>query len=228
MEILGVTETVAQHLRHKIILGELKSGARLNEVQLAEAFGISRPPLREAFRLLERDHLVTCIPRKGSFVTPLSVEHIDEIYAARRMIESFAIEIFAQKGIRRLDAVRQALLAASEVTVPDPDNAEGMLLFWKTFSDFHLKLVESSQNSYLRNFYRAISLNLARCQVLYLKIPGSWRDSIHHHRSILALIEKGEYVRARDLLCKHLDITFNQLKMNVQATLEQRAEDAGG
>ncbi len=228
MKILGVTETVAQHLRDKIILGELESGARLNEVQLAAAFGISRPPLREAFRLLERDHLVTCIARKGSFVTPLSLVHLDEIYAARRMIESFTIEIFAQQGIRRLDAVRKTLLAESEITVPDPDDAEGMLHFWRTFSDFHLQLVESSHNSYLQNFYRVISLNLARCQVMYLKIPGSWRDSITDHSSILALIEKGEYVRARDLLGRHLDMTLDQLKMNMQETPDQCVEDAGG
>ncbi len=228
MKILGVTEAVVRQLQHKIILGELESGARLNEIQLAEAFGISRAPLREAFRLLERDRLVTSIPRKGSFVTPLSAEHFDEIYAARRMIESYSIEIFAQKDIRRLDAVRETLHAASDITIPASDDAEGMLTFWKTFSDFHLKLVECSQNSYLQNFYRVISLNLARCQVMYLKIPGSWRDSIKHHGSILALIEKGEYGRARDLLVRHLDMTLNHLKMKVQETPDQSVEDAGG
>ena len=103
-----------------------------------------------------------------------------------------------------------------------------MLHFWKTFSDFHLKLVESSHNSYLQNFYRVISLNLARCQVMYLKIPGSWRDSIRHHSSILALIEKGEYVGARDLLGQHLDMTLSQLKISIQETLDQHVEDAGG
>ncbi|MEJ2718727.1 MAG: GntR family transcriptional regulator [Deltaproteobacteria bacterium] len=227
MEIPGVTESVAQHLRQKIILGELESGARLNEVQLAEAFGVSRPPLREALRLLERDHLVTCIPRKGSFVAPLSVDHFDDIFAARRMIETFAIEIFAQKGIRKLDAVRETLQTASELAAPDPDDTEGMLLFWKTFSDFHLKLVDSSHNPYLQNFYRVISLNLARCQVMYLKIPGSWKDSIKHHRSILASIEKGNYVRARDLLVKHLDMTLSQLKTSIQKARDHRVERAG-
>jgi DNA-binding GntR family transcriptional regulator len=226
MEFLSVTESVAQHLRRKIILGELESGSRLNEVQLAEAFGISRPPLREALRLLERDYLVTSVPRKGTFVTPLSVEHFDEIFAARRMIETFALDILAQKGIRRLDAVRESLVMASEITIPDPDDAEGMLLFWKTFSDFHLKLVESSDNFYVQNFYRVISLNLARCQVMYLKIPGTWRDSIRHHSSILALIEHGEYARARDLLGKHLDMTLNQLKISIQEPRDHRVKDA--
>jgi DNA-binding GntR family transcriptional regulator len=216
MQILGVTETVAEHLRQKIILGELESGARLNEVQLAEAFGVSRPPLREALRLLERDHLVICVPRKGSFVAPLTVERFDEIYAARRMIESYAIEIFAQKGITRLDTVRETLLEASGLSKPDPDDAEGMLRFWKTFSDFHLKLVESSDNFYLQNFYRVISLNLARCQMMYLKIPGSWRDSIKDHRAILACIEKGEYSPAKDLLDRHLEMTVHHLKNTMQ------------
>jgi DNA-binding GntR family transcriptional regulator len=221
MEILGVTETVARHLREKIVLGELESGARLNEVQLAAALGISRQPLREAFRLLEGDQLVTCVPRKGTFVTPVCVNHFEEVYAARRMVEGFAIKIFEQKGIRRLDQVRETLAEASSVTVPEQDDAQGMLHFWTTFSNFHLKLVESSENVYIRNFYQIISLNLARYQVMYLKIQGTWKDSMRDHRAILALIERGDYGRAGDLLAEHLDMTFDRLKMHIPAMTEQ-------
>jgi DNA-binding GntR family transcriptional regulator len=65
METLSVTKSRVHPLRENIIIGEFAPGQKLNEIELSSRLGISRPPLREAFRLLENEHLVRSIPRKG-------------------------------------------------------------------------------------------------------------------------------------------------------------------
>lgn len=211
MNLTSVTRNVAEHLRIKIITGELKSGQRLNEIQLAEQLGISRPPLREAFRILENAQLVKNIPRKGTFVTEISMKTFEEIYAARRMMECFAIQLLQEQNNRNPSGLREALAAASLAPKPLPGDTETLLEFWKMLSAFHVILVESCENVLLANFYNVISDNLARIQFLYLQIPGSVEDSIEDHRQVLHLIETGHYDQAREVLKKHLDKTFSSL-----------------
>ena len=94
MQILNVTSSILQFLREKITVGELKPGHKLNELSLSADLGVSRPPLREAFRILERDHLVLNIPRKGTYVTELSAKDFADISQTREMIECYCIDLF--------------------------------------------------------------------------------------------------------------------------------------
>lgn len=70
---LNITEQIADHLGQKIILGELKSGARIQEVKIAKAMNVSRGSVREALLILERRHLISIVPRKGASVNDLEI-----------------------------------------------------------------------------------------------------------------------------------------------------------
>jgi len=83
MEIKTVTNIATEYLRKQIITGEMAAGQRINETDLASCLDISRPPIREAFRILENEHLVVNIPRKGTNVTKISSEDLQDIYQAR-------------------------------------------------------------------------------------------------------------------------------------------------
>ena len=72
MEVLGLTRSLIDELRGKIILGKLAPGEKVNEIKIASDFGISRYPLSEALWILENERLISNIPRKGSFVTEKS------------------------------------------------------------------------------------------------------------------------------------------------------------
>jgi DNA-binding GntR family transcriptional regulator len=74
VEIVSVTRSAYKYLKDKIITGELPARQKINENQLSSLLEISRPPLREALRLLEHEHLVVTIPRKGTHVTSISRE----------------------------------------------------------------------------------------------------------------------------------------------------------
>ena len=88
-------EIVFETIRGAIITGELQPGQRLMEVQLAEEMGVSRTPVRESIRKLELEGLVKMVPRRGAYVTPMSVNDLKEMMEIRRALEGLAAELAA-------------------------------------------------------------------------------------------------------------------------------------
>lgn len=213
MEVLNVTGSAVQFLREKIITGELKAGQKLNESNLATTLGISRPPLREAFRLLEKDHMVVNIPRKGTFVTELSIKDYVEHSQVREMIECYAIDLLKDSNIRNLPKVTLALNKA--LSLPEPSNnvdPEELLERIKIILEFHTSLVKSAGNSRLTTIYNSISLNLARYQFIYFYINGAVQHSLDDHRRVFELIQNGNYDEAKEALRSHIHYTVELVK----------------
>jgi DNA-binding GntR family transcriptional regulator len=205
MEIMGVTKTLVAHLREQIITDELPAGQKLNEFKLAESLGVSRPPLREAFRILEHEHLVLSVPRKGTFVTEVSLEDLIEVYQAREMIELHAIDLLKKQDIRELPLVESALAMASSLSLPEEHDRKGKLDYLKAFAGYHVKLVESAENKRLIYFYQAIDSNLARYQFMYAYIPGLTKHSQEDHMRIIQFIRQGRYEDAKECLRAHIN-----------------------
>ena len=213
MEILNVTTSILQLLREKIITCELKPGQKLNESNLSKSFGISRPPLREAFRVLEKDNMVVNVPRKGTYVTELSSKNYTEVSQVREMIECYTIELLKSLSIRNLPKVTMALSRASSLSMPlDSTDPKKLLGYEKVFLDFHKNLVESSENTLLISIYNAISINLARYQFIYFYIDGTTKHSLEDHYRILEFITNGDYDQAKEELKKHINYTIELVK----------------
>jgi DNA-binding GntR family transcriptional regulator len=104
---------VVPTLREAIVGNLMKPGSRLLEIQLSRQLGVSRTPLREAFAQLEREGLVTIVPRVGVFVREVTQKDIDEIYAVRAALEGLAVELAAKNitavGRARLDDAVEAM-----------------------------------------------------------------------------------------------------------------------
>ena len=216
MEILNVTATTLQFLREKIITAELKSGQKLNEASLSANLGISRPPLREAFRLLEKDHLVVNIPRKGTFVTELSTKDYEEVSQIRQMIECYAIDLLKASNVRDLPKVSLALESASRLSMPlNTVEPVELLNRIRVFLEFHNRLVESSGNSRLNDIYHSISFNLARYQFIYFHIHGTAQHSLDDHKKILEFIKNGGYDQAKEELRRHVDYAVELVKSKI-------------
>jgi DNA-binding GntR family transcriptional regulator len=90
-------EVIFNTLREAIIVGELKPGERLMEVQLADKMGVSRTPVREAIRKLELEGLVVMVPRKGAQVADLSVKDIMDVLEVRATLDGLATALSAQR-----------------------------------------------------------------------------------------------------------------------------------
>jgi len=217
MKILSVKESVVEHLRTLIITGELAPGQKLNELELSSSLGISRPPLREAFRVLENEHLVVSTPRKGVCVSELSIEGLREVFQARVMIECWAIDLLKAAKIRFLPQMESALAFSSGLSIPsyDKNSKEEMLRYLENVVAYHRKLVETTHNHWLIHFYNSIHANLARYQFIYTYIPGQSYDYKKRHKEILSLIKKEEYEKAKKHLRSHINAVVDILENNI-------------
>lgn len=199
MYILSVTESAVRQIREEIITGRLPAGSRLHEVEISERFGISRPPLREAFRILANENLVVSVPRKGSFVAPMSLADCEHIYRVRQTLECTAIDLISEKPSGSLDLLRKALEEAR-----DPVPGESAFDHFRTMSLFHLRLIEATGNNWLIRCHLSLQSSLARYQVMYLSLPDSYIPSLDEHIQILSLLENGKYDQAKHHLVAHL------------------------
>lgn len=223
MKYLNITESTLQYLRKQIISGRIAGGERLNENRLSAELGVSRPPLREAFRILAHERLVEATPRIGTFVTPLSCDDFQQICDIRFMVESFAIGHLKARGLKELPELEKTLEIHQAIQVPEQfaDDEQKYDLF-SQFAQFHLQLVESAGNSYLTHWYRGLSSNIARYQYLFFFQPGIIAKDLKDHVNLLKRIKADRFDQAEHFLQAHLE--FQREKMT--KTLKQHGQDA--
>jgi DNA-binding GntR family transcriptional regulator len=212
IEIKGVTHKIVEYLRARIITNELPGGEKLNEIEISESLGVSRPPLREAFRILENEHLIASVPRRGSYVTRTSLIDCVELYEMRKMIESYAIDLLAKSRLQRFAAIESALTKSATVLGLLSNDASEKLVFLKTFADFHLALVESAGNSRLTHFYLSIYSNLLRYQFICDSVFKTSQLSQEEHNRIFELLKLSAFEEARQRSMAHIDAYLEVLK----------------
>jgi len=204
LNLTGVTESVVRYLRLNIIEGKLLPGQKLNEIELAEHLGISRPPLREAFRILGNENLVISLPRKGCYVTEVSIRDCQQIYKVREMIECGVIDCLKAQNKRDLPGVASAFeLAEQRSKSVFPDSPINTNEYRNPFPLFHINLVNSTKNNWLIRFYNTIVPTLARYQFMCY-VPDVLSKVQTEHKQILALIKEGKYDLAKQLLRSHI------------------------
>jgi len=223
MEFIGLTESVIKHLRNSIITCVFTPGQKLNEIDLATRLNISRAPLREAFYALENEYLITRIPRKGTYVTEISIENLRDVYNAREMIECHAIDLLKARNVRDLPDVYSSLIKASNLSLPRREDQDDVADYLRGLTDFHAELVASTRNPWLIAFYDSIVSTLARYQYFCLKVPGLPLRSQAMHKQILDSINKGAYDKAKELLVSHIESTVEFIKKYVSRELAQVA-----
>ena len=224
MKIDGVIESIVKFLRAKIITGELPSGQKLNEVELSAELDVSRPSLREAFRILEQKHLIVNVPRKGSYVAEISIDDFTALYHAREMIECYAVDLLEVSGKKALPKVEAAIEITNNLILPADNDPKQKLEHLQSLVVFHYRLVEACDNKHILRFYDTIASNLARYQFIYLYKPVLYTDSDDDHRKILEHIVGGEYSEAKVILMNHMS-RFSALmhSMMIQEPMKEPA-----
>jgi DNA-binding GntR family transcriptional regulator len=199
MDILGVTASAVRRVREEIITGSLPPGSRLNETEISDRLGISRPPLREALRILGNEMLLEFRPRRGTFVAPMSLEDCDQICWARRVLECAAIDSLTKER-RTFGPLRDAWNVDESAL-----KAASIIDDYYAMSLFHVRLIEAAENRWLINCHQCLQSSLARYQVMYLNLPGSRARSLEEHGRILLSIEEGDFETAKRHLIDHLE-----------------------
>lgn len=216
MEVLGLARSLIDHLRGQIVLGKLAPGEKINEIQIASELDISRSPLREALRILENERLVSNIPRKGSFVTDISLEDLNEIYQMREMIELYALQLLEINQTKELPDLMKYADNTKNIIVPtENDSPEEKMSYINSLAQYHLKLVESAGNKRLFEFYKMIHSNINRYVYLNAFIQGVAEHRVEEHNRILKFIGMGKYDSAKKMLRDHIRFAGDQLKTRV-------------
>jgi DNA-binding GntR family transcriptional regulator len=198
---LSLRERVLQEVREGILSGRLPVGTRLLEVKVSKELGVSRGTVREAFRHLQEEGLLTSQSRGSVYVRTLSPKEVREIYAVRAALEGLAAQYVAGRPDREtaVETLRSALQGFE--TTPAPSFA--MLL--KADLDFHQLLCTLSENTRLLETWQRLS-GLIRAALIsagpHLVMP---LQTVEHHAKMVDAIAQGDGLAARLALEAYLE-----------------------
>ena len=190
-----------RELEGRIVSGELAVGTKLNEVDIANALGVSRGPVREAFRALDQAGLVRVEKNRGVFVRQLSLEEASEVYEVRAALEGLIGRLAAQ----RIDADELEQLRAIVKKMAALDKSRKAEAYFALNLEFHELVARAARNQSLLTHYRRVvnELDLYRRETLTRSsdvIPVSTRE----HEAIVSALAKGDEKAAERLLVEHV------------------------
>lgn len=181
----SLVEAAAQRLRLAIIDGDLSQGQHLVEAAMARDLGISRGPLREAFKLLAADGLLEIHRDRGVFVSQHSDAEVEQMIIARAMLEGAAARLFVLNAPPAMHDRLKALIAAMEEEVDRVDTRSWRELDWT----FHGAVLEGSGNPFLRRSWSVIG-SLLRVYMLQMNplYEHQREEVIGNHRRMCAAL----------------------------------------
>ena len=205
------SEVLAEALCEEIVLGNLSPGEKLNEVELATRFNVSRGPVREALRRLAERSLVVFSPNAGARVIRHSLDDILHLLDIREHLEGVAAKLAAEHMTVDEKADLRSLLEAHSIAVAS--NRDRAYVQHPEDLDFHFVIIKASRNPILFNilccdFY-------ARLRIFrnhHKNIPGRGERALEEHRRILVAIEEGDSELAELLMRRHIAAARDSLK----------------
>ncbi len=191
---------VQQDIERSILAGECAPGAKLTEATIAERLGVSRGPVREAFRKLEESGLLRNEKNRGVFVRKLSVEEVQEIFDLRAAMEEWVGRKLARSATPAQTKEIKSLIEQMEKAVKASDTRQYHLLNLQ----FHDRLVEMVGNSKLAAMYRKLIKELSLFRRINLSDTALLPVSVGEHRAIASAIASGDVDAAGQALFDHV------------------------
>ncbi|MFE2599414.1 GntR family transcriptional regulator [Streptomyces sp. NPDC059396] len=197
----NLREEIIETLRAAVISGQLRPGVVYSAPSLAEQFGVSSTPVREAMLDLVREGLVEAVRNKGFRVTELSEQDLDDITRLRALIEIPTVRRIAEAGVDPAVIERLRPLAAG---IEDAARRQDLIAHVTIDMEFHLTLLGLTGNSYLVETVRSLR---SRSRIYGLSILAAHDQlvpSSHEHAELLDLIEAGDADGAEELMQRHM------------------------
>lgn len=194
-------EIVYEELKMQILTGKITPGTRMMEVELAESMGVSRTPIREAIKKLEKEGLVIIEPRKGAYAAQISVKDMVDILEVRQDMEGLAAHMAAYrmtpKQMKELEVISAAYNEAIE--------AGNMADMIKYDTAFHNLIVESCNNSILTMMMNQLQELLLRFRYVYYDNITRAEKMPSEHTMIMEAIKDGRSDAARVSAEMHIE-----------------------
>ena len=203
-------------IKSDIINGQIAQGTKIVESDLAEQYGISRGPLREAIHRLEQMKLIVRIPHAGSRVIMLDVKMMQDIYVARESLEGMAARLAARL---MPDAEIEALIALLDQHEAAIGETGGKAYFQSEGDiDFHYRIAAASQNQWiLENLNGELYQLIRMCRIRSGKIPSRAQIALDQHRQVAAAIAARDEELAEILMRRHISGAWDIVKKILEA-----------
>lgn len=206
------TDSVFDHIYSGIKKGVIKSGETLSERSLATELNVSRTPVREAFRRLEKYGLVEPKPHKGVKVISFSIDRVKQLYQVREVLEGLGARILAENAnpgnIEKLEIL---LNEASEAA-----KNEDIKLLRNINSQFHSELARSTNNLYLINTMQTLQSHISVCMATSLARTGRPMENIEEHHLILDAIKRKDPDFAEAVTKYHVRTSMENVLKNLE------------
>ena len=190
-------EEVAELLRQRIFRRELEPGSWIDEVKLAQEYGISRTPLREALKVLAAEGLVTMKVRRGAYVTEVSEQDLAEVYHLLSLLESDAAAVVAERAtdadLKELQKLHKELEAAAT-------NREK---FFAVNERFHMRLLDLAGNRWRNQMVADLRKVMKLHRHNSLLKSGRIEESLAEHRAVMDALVARDAERTRARMQEH-------------------------
>ena len=193
-------QEVAERLRQRIFAHELPPGTWIDEQKLAEQYGISRTPLREALKVLAAEGLVELKPRRGCYVIELSRQDLDDIFPLMAMLEGRC----AIEAVHKAKPEDIAALARIHEELEDAARDGRIDAFFEANQEFHRRIQELSGNRWLLSVIQDLRKVLKLSRLHSLSLEGRLQQSLAEHRNIMAAFTAGDAQAAEKSMHDHL------------------------
>lgn len=208
-----LTTIVREEIAGMIASGDLSSGDRINESELAVRLGISRGPVREACRSLEEAGLLVSVVNQGVFVREMTLENARELYEVRGalsgLIGRLAAERMTSTSLRALGALVEAMGHAA-----DQQDLSG---YYKLNLEFHDLLMKIASNQTLADLYLSVVRQTHLFRRRGLVQQGSLETSNQEHQAILHALERHDGAAAEQALALHVAKGWARLAASIEA-----------
>lgn len=193
-------EIVYEELKRQILVGEISPGTRMMEVELADVMGVSRTPVREAIRKLEKEGLVSIEPRKGAYASNISIKDMVDVLEVRQGLEEMAAMLAASRITEEQKEELLEILAGYRNAV-EAANIEESIHYDEAF---HIKIVSISGNKTLEQVFSTVQELALRFRYIYYDDFNRYENMPREHQMIEEAIISGDAEKAKIAAGEHV------------------------
>jgi DNA-binding GntR family transcriptional regulator len=191
---------VVSRLREMIVEGEIAPGARVNEREFCERFGISRTPLREALKVMATEGLVVLLPNRGARVTQLTRRDIEDMFQVMGALEALSGELaaarMAEGAIEEVRALHYEMLAHHA--------RRDLRAYFRVNEAIHRAILAGADNPVLTGVYGGLAGRIRRARFMANMSRERWDQAVREHDAILDALVRRDGTRLGTVLREHL------------------------
>lgn len=205
----SLTSMIFEKIREDILIGKYTSGEKIVEAKLAEEFGVSRTPVREALKQLELDGLVDNIPNRGVIVKGISNQDVEDIYTIRIAIEGiavkWAIERMDDNDLQKLKEIFE--LMEFYTFKKDIDKIAELN------TKFHETIYNATKSRYMEHVLKDFQYFMKTTRYKSLRAPGRIESTLEEHREVLEAFTAKDKEKAAKAILKHVNNSRENAKI---------------